>query len=145
MLNKIIVIGNLGADPEMRYSANGNPVTTFNIATTRVFNTAEGEKGKETEWFSVVTWNQLAENCNQYLSKGRRAYVEGRLRSRTWEGTDGKTRFRNEIAANTVMFLDRAPAGQSQDDNLPTDNKAEEQVEKQGEKPSAEEVDDLPF
>ena len=144
MLNKIIVIGNLGADPEMRYSANGNPVTTFNIATTRVFNTAEGEKGKETEWFSVVTWNQLAENCNQYLSKGRRAYVEGRLRSRSWEGPDGQKRFRNEIAANTVMFLDKATASASQDDNSPND-KDETQVEEQGEKPAAEEVDDLPF
>jgi single-strand DNA-binding protein len=144
MLNKIIVIGNLGADPEMRYSANGNQVTTFNIATTRVFKTAEGEKGKETEWFSVVTWNQLAENCNQYLSKGRRAYVEGRLRSRSWEGPDGQKRFKNEIAANTVVFLDKATTGSSQEDNSSGD-KDEAQVEEQGGKPAAEEVDDLPF
>ena len=106
-LNKILVIGNLGTDPEMRYTPSGTPVTSFRLATNRVYTTAEGERREETEWFTVVAWNQLAEQCNQYLSKGRRVYVEGRLRSRTWTGADGQTRFVNEIVAERVLFLDR--------------------------------------
>ena len=114
-LNKMIAIGNLGADPEMRYTPNGNPVTTFSLATNRVYTTESGERREETEWFTVVTWKQLAEQCNQYLSKGRMVYVEGRLRSHQWEGQDGKTRFRNEIVADRVHFLDKAstPAPQT--------------------------------
>ena len=108
-LNKIMVIGNVGTDPEMRYTPNGNPVTSFRIATSRAYTTAGGERRQDTEWFSVVSWNQLAEQVNQYLTKGRRAYVEGRLRSHTWEGPDGVPRFRNEIVANKVLFLDRQP------------------------------------
>ena len=110
-LNKMQVIGNLGRDPEMRYTPNGNPVTSFSIATNRAYTDSQGEKHEETEWFTVVAWNQLAELCNQYLSKGRRAYVDGRLRSSTWQGQDGQTRYRNEIIAERVLFLDRAPGG----------------------------------
>lgn len=108
-LNKVIVIGNLGTDPEMRFTPNGNPVTTFRLATSRTFTTPDGEKRQETEWFTVVTWNRLAENCNQFLTKGRRAYVEGRLRTRTWDGPDGQRHSRLEIIANSVLFLDRQP------------------------------------
>lgn len=115
-LNKIMVIGNLGTDPEMRYTPSGNPVTTFRIAATRSSTTAEGERRDETEWFTVVAWQRLAELCNQYLTKGRRAYVEGRLRSRTWEGQDGQTRFVNEIIADRVLFLDRAGEGRGPGD-----------------------------
>ncbi len=118
MLNKIMVIGNLGTDPEMRYTPNGNAVTNFSMATNRSYTTSDGERREETEWFRIVAWNQLAEQVNQYLSKGRRAYVEGRLRSSSWEGQDGQTRFRNEIIANTVLFLDRAPGAQSQESGL---------------------------
>ena len=110
-LNKITVIGNLGTDPEMRYTPNGNPVTSFRIAATRTYTSADGERQQDTEWFTVVAWNQLAELCNQYLSKGRRAYVDGRLHSHTWEGQDGQTRFRNEIIADRVLFLDRQATG----------------------------------
>lgn len=106
-LNKVMIIGNVGGDPEMRFTANGNPVTSFNIAVSRNFTTREGERRQETEWFTVVTWNRLAETCNQFLTKGRRAYVEGRLHTRTWEGQDGQKRFRNEVLANRVIFLDR--------------------------------------
>lgn len=111
-LNKVMIIGNVGTDPEMRYTANGSPVTSFRMATSRVFTTGEGERKQETEWFTIVTWNQLAEQCNQFLAKGRRAYVEGRLRSHTWEGPDGQQRFRNEIIANRVLFLDKGPSGE---------------------------------
>ena len=112
-LNKMMVIGNLGTDPEMRYTPNGSPVTSFRIATTRTYTSADGERQQDTEWFTVVAWNQLAELCNQYLSKGRRAYVDGRLHSNSWEGPDGQTRFRNEIIADRVLFLDRQPTGSS--------------------------------
>lgn len=112
-LNKVMIIGNVGTDPEMRYTPNGNPVTSFRMASSRVYTSPDGERHQDTEWFTIVAWNKLAEQCNQYLAKGRRAYVEGRLRSRTWEGQDGQTRFRNEIIANRVLFLDRAPGVQS--------------------------------
>ena len=106
-LSKAIIIGNIGADPEMRFTPNGNPVTTFRMATTRTYTTSAGERRQETEWFTVVTWNKLAETCNQFLAKGKRAYVEGRLRVRTWEGQDGQKRTQVEIIANRVIFLDR--------------------------------------
>lgn len=109
-LNKVMIIGNLGTDPEMRFTADGNPVTTFRIAASFGYTSPEGERKQETEWFTVVTWRKLAETCNQFLAKGRRAYVEGRIRSHTWEGQDGQRRFRNEIVANRVIFLDRPGA-----------------------------------
>jgi single-strand DNA-binding protein len=111
-LNKIMVIGNVGTDPEMRYTPNGSPVTSFRIATSRSYSAQDGERRQETEWFTVVAWNNLAEQVNQYLNKGRRAYVEGRLHSHTYQGNDGQTRFRNEIIANVVLFLDRAGGGE---------------------------------
>ena len=106
-LNKVMIIGNVGTDPEMRFTPNGNPVTTFRIATSRTFTTPEGERKQETEWFTVVTWKKLAESCNQFLTKGKRAYVEGRLRTSAWEGQDGQKRSRMEIVAAQVLFLDR--------------------------------------
>ncbi len=109
-LNKVMLIGNLGTDPEMRYTANGSAVTNFRLACSRSFTGQDGERQEETEWFSVVTWNKLAETCSQFLQKGRRAYVEGRLQTRSWEGQDGQTRYRTEVIANTVLFLDRAQA-----------------------------------
>jgi single-strand DNA-binding protein len=115
-LNKVMIIGNLGQDPEMRYTANGNAVTTFSVACNRSYGGADGERREETEWFNVVTWNKLAETCSQYLQKGRRAYVEGRLQTRSWEGQDGQKRYRTEVIANTVLFLDRSQAAPMPDD-----------------------------
>jgi single-strand DNA-binding protein len=109
-VNRIIIIGNLGGDPEMRYTPAGQPVTSFNVATNRRYTTSDGERKEETEWFTVVTWRKLAELCNQYLSKGRQVYVEGRLRSHSWDGQDGQKHFRNEIIADRVSFLDRQGA-----------------------------------
>jgi len=109
-LNKVMIIGNLGSEPEMRFTPNGNPVTSFRVATNRVFNTPEGERREETEWFTVVTWGRLAEQCNQFLSKGRLVYAEGRLHTRTWESQDGQKHSRTEIIANRVTFLDRQAA-----------------------------------
>jgi len=110
-LNKIMVIGNVGTDPEMRFTPSGSPVTSFRMATSRNYTTGDGERKQETEWFDVVTWNRLAETCNQFLTKGQRAYVEGRLRTRTWDGQDGQRHTRVEIVANRVLFLDRKPVG----------------------------------
>jgi single-strand DNA-binding protein len=106
-LNKVMIIGNLGSEPEMRFTTNGNPVTSFRVATNWGYTTAEGERKQETEWFTVVAWNKLAEQCNQFLTKGRLVYTEGRLRTRVWEGQDGQKHYRTEIIANRVTFLDR--------------------------------------
>ena len=106
-LNKVMIIGNVGSDPEMRFTPNGNPVTSFRVATNRVYTTAEGERKQETEWFTVVAWNRLAEHCNQFLTKGRPVYAEGRIHTRTWETQDGQKHSRPEIIAGRVIFLDR--------------------------------------
>lgn len=109
-INKVMLIGNVGTDPEMRYTPNGNPVTSFRMATSRRYTTPDGESRQETEWFTIVAWSKLAELCNQFLAKGRRAYVEGRLRTRNWEGQDGQKRVSVEVVANQVLFLDRQTA-----------------------------------
>jgi single-strand DNA-binding protein len=106
-LNKVMLIGNLGSDPEMRFTPNGNPVTSFRMAASRSFLDSDGERKQETEWFTVVVWGKQAESCNQFISKGKQVYVEGRLRTRSWEGQDGQKRFRTEVVANRVIFLDR--------------------------------------
>ncbi len=106
-LNKVMIIGNLGSEPEMRFTPNGQPVTSFRVATNRVYTTPEGERKEETEWFTVVAWSKLAEQCNQFLTKGRLVYAEGRLRTHTWESQDGQKHYRTEIIANRVTFLDR--------------------------------------
>lgn len=120
-VNRMTLIGNLGSDPEMRFTPNGRPVTSFRMATNWRYTTADGERREETEWFSVVCWAKLAEQCNQFLTKGRLAYVEGRLRTRTWEGQDGQRRYRNEVVADRVKFLDRAGAGGSSGDGKAED------------------------
>jgi single-strand DNA-binding protein len=132
-LNKVMIIGNVGSDPEMRYTPNGNPVTSFRVATNRVYTTPEGERKQETDWFTVVTWNKLAEQCNQFLAKGRLVYVEGRLHNRSWEGQDGQKRYRTEVIANRVTFLDRQASAQMGDERV--------------EEPETVEIepDDIPF
>jgi len=106
-LNKIMLIGNVGSDPEMRYTPNGKAVTSFRMATNYRYVGPDGERREETEWFRVSVWGRQAESCNQFLSKGKRVYVEGRLHSRSWEGQDGQMRTSLEVSANRVIFLDR--------------------------------------
>ena len=106
-LNKVMIIGNVGGDPEMRFTPGGHPVTSFGVAANWMYTTQDGERKQETEWFNVVTWNRLAEQCNQFLNKGRLVYVEGRLRTHSWEGQDGQKHYRTEVVANRVTFLDR--------------------------------------
>lgn len=105
-MNKILIIGNLGSDPEMRYTPNGNPVTSFTVATNRRYRTSAGENKEETEWFRISAWNRLAETCNQYLQRGSKVYVEGRLTSRTYVGNDGETRVSLDVNASEVRFID---------------------------------------
>ena len=121
-VNKMIVIGNLGSEPEMRFTPNGRPVTSFSVATNWRYTTSEGERKEETEWFTVVTWGKLAEQCNQFLTKGRLIYLEGRLRSHSWDGQDGQKHFRNEIVASRVSFLERQGAVASLPGEKPSDS-----------------------
>ncbi len=123
MYNKIIAIGNLGNDPELRYTPTGRPVCSFRIATNRRWANQEGEKQEETQWFSVVAWGKLGETVNQYLTKGRLIFVEGRFQLREWEGQDGKNRATAEIVATDIKFLsrDEAAAGDSGDANVDPD------------------------
>ena len=127
-LNRVMIIGNVGTDPEMRFTPNGNPVTSFSVATNRTYNTPDGGKKEETEWFSVVAWNKLAENCNQFLGKGRRVYVEGRLRTRSWEGQDGQKHYRTEVIANQVLFLDKEVALRTPSEATPEEGQPEEVI-----------------
>lgn len=124
-LNKVMIIGNLGSDPEMRFTPGGNPVTSFNVATNRVYTTPDGERKEETEWFTLVTWSRLAETCNQFLTKGQRIYAEGRLHTRTWEGTDGQKHYRTEIIANRVIFLDKKSAAPLAEEKVEDSDKGE--------------------
>jgi len=113
-LNKVMVIGNVGRDPEMRYIPSGKPVTSFSVATSRSWTNSEGERREETEWFNVVAWGNLAEICKQHLHKGQQVYVEGRLQTRSWEDHEGKKRFRTELVANEMILLgDRRGASEA--------------------------------
>lgn len=104
-LNKVMIIGNLGRDPEMRYTPGGKPVTSFSLAASRTWIAPDGERREETEWFNVVTWGPLAEICQQYLTKGQQVYVEGRLQTRGWEDDNGQRHFRTEVVANEMIIL----------------------------------------
>ncbi|MCB9652365.1 MAG: single-stranded DNA-binding protein [Deltaproteobacteria bacterium] len=104
-LNKVTLIGNLGADPEVRYTASGSPVANFRIATSEQWTDRSGEKQERTEWHRIVVWGKTAEICGEYLRKGRSVYVEGRLQSREWEDKEGVKRTTVEINADRVLFL----------------------------------------
>ena len=131
-LNKVMIIGNVGGEPEMRFTPDGKPVTSFRVATNRVYTAQDGERKQETEWFSVVAWSKLAEQCNQFLGKGRLVYVEGRLRTRSWDDQSGQRRYRTEVIAERVNFLDKRDSSMSEDKSgQVADNEAQD--------------DDIPF
>lgn len=136
-LNKVMIIGNVGTDPEMRYTADGNALTSFRVATNFNYTAPSGERHEETEWFSIVAWRKLAEQCSQFLQKGRSVYIEGRLRTRSWDNPDGQRRFRTEVIANRVLFLDRAGGA-------PLPEEASEPGEP-AEKPAAVDAEEIPF
>jgi single-strand DNA-binding protein len=119
-LNKVMIIGNLGRDPEMRYTPAGKPVTTFSVATSRTWSTSEGEKREETEWFNVVAWSSLAEICKQYLTKGQHVYIEGRLQTRHWDDQEGNKHTSVEIVANEMIILsERRETGETASESEP--------------------------
>ena len=122
-LNKVMIIGNVGRDPEMRYTPSGSAVTSFSVAVSRRWTTPGGESKDETEWFNVVAWDKLAETCNQLITKGRKVYIEGRLQTRSWEGQDGQKRYRTEVIAGTMLLLDNRPQGgeRREEGGLPSD------------------------
>ena len=142
-MNKIIVIGNLGRDPEMSYTSGGNAVTKFSVATNRRYTTSAGDQREETDWFNVSAWGRLAETCNQYLTKGQQVYVEGRMSSRTYEGRDGQTRVSIDIFLNDVQFLGRkGEDGGGAPVAAPYEEEAGAMA---GDAPDNDPVDDLPF
>ena len=108
-LNKVMIIGHLGREPELRYTPSGRPVTSFSVATTRSWNSPDGERREETEWFNVVAWGNLAEICKQYLTKGQQVYVEGRLQTRRWDDQEGKKHYTTEVVANEMIMLGDRP------------------------------------
>ena len=156
-LNKVQLIGNLTRDPELRYTPSGRPVCSFGVATNRSWTTETGEKREEADFHNIVAWGKLAEICSQYLVKGRKAYVEGRLATRTWTAQDGQQKNRTEVVIDDMIILDGkgggAPTGettQKAPQSKPVQKKksAEEPVEQSsGSAGSDEEVspDDIPF
>ncbi len=118
-LNKVMIIGHLGRDPEMRYTPSGRPVTTFSVAVSRSWNSSDGERRSETEWFKVVAWGNLAEICKKYLIKGQQVYIEGRLQTRRWEDKEGQNRTSVEVVANEMTMLgERRDRSQNNDDSV---------------------------
>ena len=114
-VNKAILIGNLGADPEMRFTPSGSPVTTFRIATSERFTDKGGIPQEKTEWHRVVVFGRTAENCDQYLTKGGKVYVEGKMQTRKWQDRDGNDRYTTEVVAQSVEFLDGKKSSDADD------------------------------
>lgn len=147
-LNKVMIIGRLTRDPELRSTASGRPVASFGVATNRYWTDANGQKQESVEYHNVVLWSKLAEIASQYLKKGKRAFFEGRLQTRDWTGQDGVKRRTTEIIAESMIMLDGGGSGsyapapsqpsngnQPQDEQLPTVDVMEEEVK----------VEDIPF
>lgn len=135
-VNKVILIGNLGADPELRYTPAGRAVAHFRMATTSQWTTKDGEKKEQTEWHRIVAWDKLAETCGEYLKKGSAVYVEGRIQTRSWEDQNGTKKWMTEVVANQLQMLGPRPTGETR----------EAAVSPPEELPSTFEADDdLPF
>ena len=118
-LNKVTLLGWLGQEPDLKYSVNGNAVCSFSLATTEVWNDKSGSKQERTEWSRIVIYGKLAELCNQYLSKGRQAFIEGKLRTNQWEDKNGQKRYTTEIVASNVIFLGDTPGTQEEQEQEP--------------------------
>lgn len=122
-VNKVILLGRLGADPEIRYTQGGTPVATLSVATNKSWKNKEGQKEERTEWHRVILWSKLAELAGQYLGKGRQVYIEGELQTRSWE-KDGQKKYTTEVVGNTMQFIGSAGAGagsSKEHDDMPPD------------------------
>ncbi len=115
MINKAILVGRLGKDPEVRYTQDGTMVTTFNMATDESYKDKNGEKVQRTEWHKIVTYRKLAEICGNYLAKGKMVYIEGKIQTRSWEDKEGIKRYTTEIVANDMKMLDSKGQGRADD------------------------------
>ena len=152
-VNKVILIGNVGADPELRYTPGGTAVSNFNMATNESWTDSGGEKQERTEWHRIVVWGRLAEICNQYLRKGSKVYIEGRLQTRSWEGQDGQKRYTTEVVARDMQMLDSRDemggamdgGGYSQPAAQPAGQPAQQGGAPEPEPPPYAADDDLPF
>jgi single-strand DNA-binding protein len=145
-----MIIGNLGRDPEMRYTPSGQAVTQFTVAVNRNYKDQQGERQEETEWFRIVAWGQQAEFAAEYLRKGAKVYIEGRLQTRQWEGQDGQKRYTTELVANTIQNLERRARedadGGSQLPPEPRAARSTAAARPQGQPEQPEpDYDDLPF
>lgn len=140
-VNKVILVGRLGKDPEMRFTPTGKAVTNFTMATSEIWNDQSGEKQERTEWHRIVTWGKLAENCAKLLSKGKQVYVEGRLQTRQWDDKDGNKKYTTEIIANNMQILSPMDSSgtRSQDASGDPGFNPDESI------PSSPEFDDIPF
>lgn len=138
-VNKVILVGRLGGDPEIRYTQGGAAVANFNIATSENWTDREGQKQERTEWHRIVVWGKMAETCSQFLAKGRQVFVEGRLQTRQWDDKEGNKRYTTEIVANTVQFLDR---GQDQGKSAGSSAMDSQAIEPPADVPMNE---DIPF
>jgi single-strand DNA-binding protein len=135
-VNKVILVGNLGSDPELRYTPSGKAVATFNLATHEKWTGKDGEKSERTEWHRIVAWDRLGEICGEYLHKGSQIYIEGRLQTRSWEDREGNKRYTTEIVAQTMQMLGSSGKGgtaKSTEESFPT------------EQPITVPEDDIPF
>ena len=125
-LNKVMIIGRLGADPEVKTLSSGNSLTTFSLATSENWKDKEGQKQEKTEWHRIVVWGKLAEICGKYLAKGREAYIEGKLQTRSWEDQQGQKRYTTEVVASNVQFI----GGQSSQSNYQPNFESQNQAQK---------------
>lgn len=149
-LNMVFLMGNLTRDPELRYTPNGQAVANFTIATNRVWKDAEGEQKDSAEFTDVVVWGKVAENVSNYLKKGRRVHVIGRIQTRSWEAQDGSKKYKTEVIATDVTFLDRKEGGSSFEgvDKDPAEDTAQAKSDKKPAKKAEEEeinIEDIPF
>ncbi len=142
-VNKAILVGNLGSDPEIRQTGTGIPVANFSLATSENFKSRDGERQTRTEWHKVVAFGKLAEICGQYLQKGKQVYIEGRIQTRSWEDQSGNKKYTTEIIANQMVMLGRAGDGGGR---YGGDQQGGDQYEDGGSQvPPADDDDDLPF
>jgi len=143
-MHKITIIGHLGRDPEMRYTPEGNPVTSFSVASSRKYKTSSGEQKEETEWFNCSAWNKLADVCNEYLSKGKQVYIEGRLKTRSYETQSGEKRFSLDVSCSEIQFLGGGQGQPVQDAGEQVGDGVEAAARAAGHDVQ-EDVNDLPF
>ena len=152
-VNKVMILGNLGQDPELRNTTNGKAVATLRVATTDTWNDQSGQRQERTEWHTIVVWGRTAENCGQYLDKGRSVYIEGRLQTREWQDKEGQKRQTTEIVANTVQFLggkgggggEGGSMGGGADDRMPASVPSGGMDDFGGDTAGGGSDDDLPF